>query len=1179
MLKKGPIQRIATRSGALSLVIVAIAIAIGVASASGAAGKTSNVSLASGNVNSVVILLKDHGAGLSAHSAARTTARRAQESRLVQQLLSSGASHIVTGKAIPFVTATISQAQEAVLKANPSVQAVFPNAQIQASLPYATAGTASFAVPRLAKKAPKLASPPSAGPCGTSESPEQDPEALSVINAPLTNAYDGAGVKVAYIAGSIDTTIDDFQRNPAYASTDFGPGDPVVTDVNFTGDPSPDDQGGGASIESFLDASSIASQGNDTWNLSDFVNSSNPLPSNCDITVTGDAPGATVTGLDVFSNDYATTTSNFIQAIDYAVNNGIQVLNESFGSNNFPDTALDATRIADDDAVAAGVTVVVSSGDAGVSSTLGSPSTDPKLISVGATTTFRSYLQDTFGGINASDPNASNGNWLDSNISSLSSGGFSQGGATVDLVAPGDLNWIDCSTNDPYPAAGCKDDNGNNSGILLEGGTSESAPLTSGAAADVIQAYEETHHGSNPSPALIKQILMSTATDISSPAEQQGAGLLNIQAAVNEASSINSSTHSPIGSLLLSPNQVDITQPENVLGAQTITIQNNGASTQKVNLSTRTLTKEVAYPNGYVCLNPTNSDLSGVGSNCNGTAPTTDTFTRENGFTQAYVETTFTVPKEPLYKDRLDFQASTPYTEGSVVKIALYDPNGNYAGYSQPQGVGDHADIQISNPTPGTWTAVFFDTQNNSAAKGEIDWEADTWIYGQAGTVTPNVLTIAPGHTGTAVFRMRSPYDPGDAAQSIVVRSAYGTSTIPVVVRTLVPTGGDFFGTVTGGNGRSFPNPAQSNTYAFNVPQGRHDVEVEVCFEDYYNAVIGYLVSPEGQAVASSSNYTLYGGEPGEDFPTECLDVYKDNPEKGQWQIVLDYLQPVSGDAIYSYFEGYVSFNQVELENNLPTGTTHLTQNTDHIYYVDVYNNSDAFESIFLDPRTNTNTALPLLDQNGNSPSSDFPLPVGPPDFFTPLWEVPPDTTEIDSSLSSTLPVTYDTGPYFGDPDLSPNVAATGVVESQSGDSASLEFTPTGGEVAPGLWYMNPSEFGPYDSSGATSTTATASATAHTPAFDPTVTTESGDLWQIYDGSESFGDFSPAWLPPGCSAEIGVDIKPTATVGTHVTGTIKVDDAFQVDYAAPELFGPGSPYTYYGDAQEMASLPFSYTVS
>ena len=148
--------------------------------------------------------------------------------------------------------------------------------------------------------------------------------------------------------------------------------------------------------------------------------------------------------LKVFAQNNDTTTSGFVQAINYAVTSGAKVINESFSSANFPDLAADAIRQANDAAVAAGVTVVGITYDAGVTNTIGSPGTDPNIISVGASTTFRGYAQDTYGGINA--PGA-NGRFVNNNISSLSSGGVSEAGGTLDFVAPGDLNWALCDAN------------------------------------------------------------------------------------------------------------------------------------------------------------------------------------------------------------------------------------------------------------------------------------------------------------------------------------------------------------------------------------------------------------------------------------------------------------------------------------------------------------------------------------------------------------------------------------------------------------------------------------------------------------------------------------------------------------------------------------------------------------
>ena len=216
----------------------------------------------------------------------------------------------------------------------------------------------------------------SSGLCPTDPSkPMLEPEALQVTNTafldPTTpqaqNIVTGTGVKVGFIADGLDINNPDFIR---------ADGSHVFVDYqDFSGDGLAAVTGG---AEAFGDASAIAAQGRQVYDLSNFVNPAHPLPPGCNITVRGMAPGASLVGLKVFGNATTAPTSRFIQAIDYAVNvDHVDVLNESFGGNPFPDNGDDPISLADKAAVDAGVTVVASTGDAGTNGTIGTPSSDP----------------------------------------------------------------------------------------------------------------------------------------------------------------------------------------------------------------------------------------------------------------------------------------------------------------------------------------------------------------------------------------------------------------------------------------------------------------------------------------------------------------------------------------------------------------------------------------------------------------------------------------------------------------------------------------------------------------------------------------------------------------------------------------------------------------------------------
>ncbi|MGH2512342.1 MAG: S8 family serine peptidase, partial [Candidatus Limnocylindrales bacterium] len=374
-----------------------------------------------GGAGNVIVVLRDQHTDLGitrGHAAsARTNAYHADQAPVITKARGFGAKNLRGFNTLNAVAATVTAAQASELAADPSVAAIYPDLPIQGT-PILTDRPTSSSGGSSGSQVISGAICPS-----NPAKPLLEPEALQVTNSAFTNPstpqaqsiVDGAGVKVAFIADGLDINNPDFIRaNGSHVFIDY---------QDFSGDGTAAPSG---SAEAFGDASAIAAQGRQTYDLANYVNTAHPLPAGCTIQIRGVAPGASLIGLKVFGNSNSAPTSRFIEAIDYAVSDGADVLNESFGGNPYPDTGNDPISLADASAIAAGVTVVASSGDSGVTGTIGSPaSANNGIIGVGATTTFRSYEQDGYAGAQLS-----NGTWVDNNISGLSSGGITQAGHT-----------------------------------------------------------------------------------------------------------------------------------------------------------------------------------------------------------------------------------------------------------------------------------------------------------------------------------------------------------------------------------------------------------------------------------------------------------------------------------------------------------------------------------------------------------------------------------------------------------------------------------------------------------------------------------------------------------------------------------------------------------------------------
>jgi hypothetical protein len=325
------------------------------------------------------------------------------------------------------------------------------------------------------------------------------------------------------------------------------------------------------------------------------------------------------------------------------------------------------------------------------------------------------------------------GGWENNNITALSSDGITEFNPhTVDVVAPGDRGWSLCSTNSAEFLGCTSIDNGLPSPIWAAGGTSASAPETSGTAALVIEAYANTHGGALPSPALVEHIIVSTATDLGAPADHQGAGLVNTLKAVQLAESIG--TSSPQGStLLVNKTSLNATVNAGQPATFSVGVTNEGTGSQTVAPAVSGRPTTVSNDTGTV--------------NLSSASPT---YIDGEGRTDHYATHTFSVPAGAG-----NLNGNITWNDQAIGGVAfetLFDPNGAVAAYSligtNQSGFGH---VEVHNPIPGTWTAVIFtySVAPTGPYFGPVQFSYSTQQFHSAGSVSPSSQTLAPGQTGT----------------------------------------------------------------------------------------------------------------------------------------------------------------------------------------------------------------------------------------------------------------------------------------------------------------------------------------------------------------------------------------------------------------------------------------------
>jgi hypothetical protein len=517
----------------------------------------------------------------------------------------------------------------------------------------------------------------------------------------------------------------------------------------------------------------------------------------------------------------------------------------------------------------------------------------------------------------------------------------------VDLVAPGYL---------ALAAAGA----GQDPPLPTEafGGTSESAPFVSGAAADVIQAYRDTHGGATPTPAQVKEILTSTATDIGAAADQQGAGLLNVYAAVEAARRMpgTTQTHSAAAAELVdSPTQLDEQGPGGSTVRTSVTLYNASSAAERVNGAYRALGNQT--PLGRPVTENVSAPSPGAPLPAQGAA--------------AAAPITFTVPKGVSVLDA-DMRWPDPTnSDDNILSFILTDPAGKLAqisyDYGASNGPNASPDIQhstVEHPLAGTWTAQIVWANGRGHAQtapdvpgpytGTVTFQAS----GQDFTTFPASapVTIPADSSVSVPLAIALPRAPGDAPESVQFTAPGGlVSSVPIARRTLIPSGGGFFGaTLTSSVSRG---PGQIKTFYVDVPAGKRDLDVSFYAPDHAadDPVYFYLFSPADLAPAVTESGNIEGTatdtSPTTDNPTGLASLIAPDPQPGLWEIDEMQGATTDGTVLSQTVAGVLAYNKLApvTETGLPTSasttidsgsgvpvTVRVTNTTSHVGYFEL---------------------------------------------------------------------------------------------------------------------------------------------------------------------------------------------------------------------------------------------------
>lgn len=701
---------------------------------------------------------------------------------------------------------------------------------------------------------------PRESPVGSPSAPALSPLALTQTGADQIQAlgYDGAGLRICVIDSGVDFSHPDL-RGTAILGPD---GQPLAAD--FTETDLTDTVGHGTAV-----AGCIAAQGREVHPVRDEQTEQIIAYTR----IRGIAPGARLMSAKVFDARKASGyDSAIIAALEWAAEQGAQIINMSLGGLAIPNDGSDPLAAAVAAVRDRGILVVVSAGnEGGGRGTLSTPGSSRGALTAGASTTFRSFAQMGF--------LAEGDRWTADQLAAFSSlGPAGDGRPKPDLLAPGAFDW-GLAPMTPSEAG---------QQVQLFGGTSQAAPFLTGCAALLYQAFHR-RNGRYPAPEEATQLLSAAAEDLGLPAHMQGAGRVNIlravQAALGASPALTAAVPEPA---VAAPGEE---------GRTALILSNRGTAPAMPAVAAS-------------CFRPLAAEISVIS---------------EITAAQPAQEVPFQVePETALLHLSLTWPTEEHGRTTPRLLLALYDPEGRLANYQRPSGAGDYelgksVDAWVARPAPGRWVAR---VQLREAPRNVLQpftllvmpYQRSSWSWIN---VEGALDTLAPGESRSLTARVRVPEDaaPGTHLGHLHV----GAAIVPLSVIVPVPLAkgqGRFAGTFLHGYQGSWGN-GDWIYHHLAVPPGTRSLAANIQWPDVDNAVEFYLIDPAGRPVMGKSNTEDVVDDGDSDALTSQLLLAE--PKPGMWRLLAHSFafsgrgRPEPYFGVISTGEELVSPRQVEL--------------------------------------------------------------------------------------------------------------------------------------------------------------------------------------------------------------------------------------------------------------------------